>query len=323
MSRAPSPSGVAPSSATASAAAESTSGTLLTPSEGKEGLGYDQCVEPLAHPGWCENLVRASSLASGERVLVVVDEPLVAEGAQLAAAVKDAGGEPRLELWAGERPLRSLPAGVADGARTADVSFFLSQAPRPDEAATRFKLLEAVTEHRGRQIFMGFVDGDLLTGELSEPPPQLSEPAGRLMAALDGAETLRIRGRAGTDLTLRIAGRPWKTDTGPLVAGEMANFPGGEIFVAPHADGAEGVLVVDLTVPYTVEGLVDEPVVIRFEGGRVTSIAGGRAARMLREIVDGAGSGGDVIAELGIGLNHTVRPRGHVMLDEKAGGTAH
>ena len=30
-----------------------------------------------------------------------------------------------------------------------------------------------------------------------------------------------------------------------------------------------------------------------------------------------------MIAELGIGLNHAVRPRGHVMLDEKAGGTAH
>jgi hypothetical protein len=280
-------------------------------------------VERLAHPGWCENLVKASSLASGERVLVVVDEPLVAEGSQLAAAVKDAGGEPRLELWAGERPLRGLPGGVADGARTADVSFFLSQAPRPDEAGTRFKLLESVTEHGGRQIFMGFVDGELLAGELSEPPPKLAEPADRLLAAIDGADTLRIRGQAGTDLTLRVAGRPWRTDTKPLVPGEMANFPGGEIFVAPHADGADGVLVVDLTVPYTVEGLVDEPVVIRFEGGRVTSIEGGRAAEMLRAIVDRAGPGADVIAELGIGLNHTVRPRGHVMLDEKAGGTAH
>ena len=30
-----------------------------------------------------------------------------------------------------------------------------------------------------------------------------------------------------------------------------------------------------------------------------------------------------MIAELGIGLNHAIRPSGHVMLDEKAGGTAH
>ena len=55
----------------------------------------------------------------------------------------------------------------------------------------------------------------------------------------------------------------------------------------------------------------------------MTSIEGGRAASMLRDLVEHAGPGGDVIAELGIGLNSTVKPRGHVMLDEKAAGTAH
>ncbi len=55
----------------------------------------------------------------------------------------------------------------------------------------------------------------------------------------------------------------------------------------------------------------------------MTGIEGGKAAELLRRIVAEAGSGADVIAELGIGLNHAVRPRGHVLLDEKAGGTAH
>ena len=120
-----------------------------------------------------------------------------------------------------------------------------------------------------------------------------------------------------------MAGRPWLTDATPLEAGDFANYPGGEVFVAPHRDGAEGVLVADLTVPYTVEGLVDEPVTLRFAAGRVTSIEGGRAATMLRELVERAGAGADVVAELGIGLNPTIRPRGHVMLDEKAARTAH
>ena len=277
----------------------------------------------MAHPGWCENLVAAGGLKQDERVLVVVDEPLLEEGSQLAAAVKDAGGEPRLELWAGERPLQDAPTGVLAGGRDADLSFFISQAPRGDEAGARFQLMEAVTGHGGRQIFMGLVDGELLRGELSGPPPNLSEAAATVLAQLEGSETIRIRGRAGTDLTLRVSGRPWKTDAGELVPGETANYPGGEVFVAPHADGADGVLVADLTVPYTVEGLVDEPVTLRFERGRVTSIEGGRAADMLRDLVDSAGAGADVIAELGIGLNHAVKPRGHVMLDEKAGGTAH
>jgi leucyl aminopeptidase (aminopeptidase T) len=122
---------------------------------------------------------------------------------------------------------------------------------------------------------------------------------------------------------LRVGGRPWLTDALPLQRGAMANFPGGEVFVAPHRDGADGVLVADLTVPYTIEGLVDEPVRLEFAAGRVTSIEGGRAAAILRELVGRAGAGANVIAELGLGLNPTVRPRGHVMLDEKAAGTAH
>lgn len=273
--------------------------------------------------GWCQNLIEAAAVQPGERVLVVVDEPLTEEGSELAAAVKDVGGAPRLELWAGERPLANAPPGVLEGGAEADVSFFISQAPRGDEAGARFQLMEAVIGHGGRQIFMGLVDGELLRGELSERPPDLAEPARRLIAELQDAETVHIRGTAGTDLTLRVGGRPWLTDAAELEPGHTANFPGGEIFVAPYADGADGVLVADLTVPYTVEGLVDEPVTLRFEGGRVTSIEGGRAADMLRDLVTGAGEGADVIAELGIGLNHAVKPRGHVMLDEKAGGTAH
>ena len=39
---------------------------------------------------------------------------------------------------------------------------------------------------------------------------------------------------------LGVTGRPWISDAMPLVAGQMANYPSGEVFVAPHKDGAEG-----------------------------------------------------------------------------------
>jgi hypothetical protein len=277
----------------------------------------------LSHPGWCENLVLAGSLAQGERVLVVVDEPLAEEGAQLVAAVRDAGGEPRLELWAGERPLARAPDPILEGAQTAELALFLSQEPRADEAGARFQLMETVIGHGGRELYLGLVDGPLLAGELSQPMPDLSGATAQLLSAFEGVETVRVLGAAGTDLTLRVAGRPWRTDAVALSRGEVGNFPGGEIFVAPHADGADGVLVVDLTIPYTVEGFVGAPVTIRFEHGHAASIEGGRAAQMLRELVADAGQGADVIAELGIGLNSSIAPRGHTMLDEKAAQTAH
>lgn len=277
----------------------------------------------LAHPGWCTNLVGAARLQPGERVLVLVDEPLVEEGSQLAAAARAAGADPRLELWAGERPLAIPPAPALEAARTADASLFLAERPLGEEGGARMQLLEAVTGHGGRQIFLGFVDGELLRGELSQPPPNLEAPARALLGALEDVREIHVRGRAGTDLTVRVQGRSWQSDALPLERGGVANYPAGEVFTCPLEDSANGVLVADLTVPYTVAGLVDEPVVLRFERGRVTSIEGGRAAAMLKDLVGRAGDGANVIAELGIGFNPTVSPRGHVMLDEKAANTAH
>jgi hypothetical protein len=269
------------------------------------------------------NLVAAGRLREGERALVVVDEPLVEEGAQLLAAVADAGGRPTLELWSGPRPLDSAPPQALTSAAGADLLLILFQEPLVEEGAARFELGAAVTSRGGRAIMLGFVDGALLRGELSQPAPDLAGRAVALRERLEGAAEVRVRGRAGTDLTLRVAGRPWLSDATPLEAGQYANFPGGEVFVAPHGDGADGVLVADLTVPYTVGGLVDEPVTIRFERGRAISIEGGETARRLCELVAAAGGGANVIAEFGIGLNPTISPRGHVMLDEKAAGTAH
>jgi hypothetical protein len=274
--------------------------------------------------GWRRNLIRASQLRAGEEVLVIVDEPLVEQGSQLSDAFKSAGGQPRLELWTGaDRPLAHAPPGVIEGAKESTLCVFMAAEPIGDEAAARFEVLETMTGHGGRQIYMGLITPELLEGALSESQPDLTGIARGLIDELTGAKEVRITGTAGTDLTLRVEGRPWLTDAKPLEAGDGANFPGGEIFVAPLKDGADGVLVADLTIPYTVDGLVDAPVTLQFEGGRVTSIEGGRAAQMLRELVADAGTGADVIAELGIGIHPGLKPRGHVMLDEKAGRTAH
>jgi hypothetical protein len=276
-----------------------------------------------ATPGWCLNLVRHAQVAAGERAFVLVDEPLEREGGQLADALREAGAEARLVLWAGERPFEHAPAEATGAAASSDVGFHLQQAPRGEEGAARFEVLHAMEGRGGRMLFLGFVDGELLAGELSQPTPDLADVARSLLDQLDGARELHVRGAAGTDLALRVEGRPFLSDAFPLGPGDFGNYPGGEVFTAPLEDSAEGVLVADVTVPYTVEGLVDEPVRMTFEHGRVTAIEGGRAADLLRTLVEEAGEGANVIAELGIGFYPDLPPRGHVMLDEKAAGTAH
>jgi hypothetical protein len=274
-------------------------------------------------PVWAANYISAGRLVPGERVLVVVDEPLAVEGAQLAAAVADAGGVPQLELWAGQRPFTEPPLRVAEAARETDLCIFISQEPRSDEAGARIALNDIVRAHGGRELYSGLIDRGLLEGELSRPAPDLEDAARSLLDQLEGRETVRVTAPAGTDLTFRIGDRRWQTDCTPIEPGEFHNYPHGEVSVSPLEDGADGVLVADLTVPYTVEGLVDAPVELRFEGGSVTSIEGGQAARMLRELVEETGDSGRVLAELGIGLNHSIKPFGHVLFDEKAGATAH
>jgi Thermophilic metalloprotease (M29) len=277
----------------------------------------------VAENGWTQNLIAALRLEPGERVAIVMDEPLAREADEFAAAARDLGAEPEVRIWKGERPLAHAPEDILDAATRADVALHIQQAPWGEEAAARFELLEAVTGHDGRMIFMGLVDGELLRGELSQPAPNLADKAQTLLTALEGAKEIHVRAPGGTDLVLGVEGRPFHTDALPLEPGQMANYPGGEVFCSPLETEANGVLVADLTVPYTVEGLVDEPVRITFEGGRVTAIEGGEAAALLRKLVDDAGQGADVIAELGIGFYPGLEPRGHVMLDEKAAGTAH
>jgi leucyl aminopeptidase (aminopeptidase T) len=278
----------------------------------------------LVTDGWIPNLVGWSKAQPGERVLVVADALNAAEGEQLAEALRAHGCETSTVLWAGDdRPWTTTPQRIVDAARDVDLYIFLHMDVMGAEAGARFGLMEPVTSRGGRALFLGFVDGELLRGELSLPQPDLRAVADDLLRQLEGARELHVRGAAGTDLRLRVEGRSWLTDAYGTEPGHAANFPGAEVFVAPLEDSANGVLVADLTVPYTVEGLVDEPVTLRFEHGRVTSIEGGRAADLLRTLVEEAGAGADVIAELGIGFNPTVTPRGHIMLDEKAGKTAH
>jgi hypothetical protein len=274
--------------------------------------------------GWCDNYLAAAHVRPGERLRIVVDEPFANEGEELAAAARLLGAEARIACYPAARPILESTAELMDTAVWADVSITLMQRTYVEEQPSGRALLQVLLSHGGRALSSPGIDRETLLGELSQPMADVEPGARTLLAAVEGARELHIRGAAGTDLRLRVDGRRWVDDALPLEPGHVANFPGGEICIAPLADGAEGVLVADLTIPVGPrEKLLAEPVVLRFEGGRARSIEGGEAGDALRRLVEESGEGADVIAELGIGLNPAIRVRGHVLFDEKAAGTAH
>src|SRR5215210_5773039 len=140
--------------------------------------------------GWTANYLAAGRLQRGERLLVVVDEPLLEPGMQLVAAARDAGGDPRLELWTGERPLAAPPPAVVAAAAHGGLCIFIAQEPRRDEAGARIQLAEIVEANGGRELYSGLVDRQLLEGELSTAPPELAGAARKVLSQLDGKRTL-------------------------------------------------------------------------------------------------------------------------------------
>ena len=143
----------------------------------------------MAHAGWTQNLIAAGRLQEGERVLVVVDESLAGEGSELLAAVAGRGRASRGSSSgraSGRSPRRRSPSSTRPRPPTSRSSSRRSRCP--SEGGARFSLLQTVTGHGGRQIFLGFVDGELLRGELSQPGADLEQPARDLLAQLEGAE---------------------------------------------------------------------------------------------------------------------------------------
>jgi Thermophilic metalloprotease (M29) len=254
-----------------------------------------------------------------EQVIVAVDEALRCKAKRLVAALEAAGARTQLVLLP-PRSLETASPELLEAAHRADAWISLWERPRRFTAA-QHELIRTLRDGGARMLGMPLVNQELLADELSRPLPDL-EPAARLLLnALDGATEICIRGDAGTDLTLDIERQDWQTDALPLQAGGIANHPGGEVFTLPRT--ANGRLVADLTVPYVSDTLLETPIVIEFVDGRATSIEGDAAAERLRGLVANAEGPADRVAELGIGLNPTLSPRGHVLIDEKVAGTAH
>jgi len=126
---------------------------------------------------------------------------------------------------------------------------------------------------------------------------------------------VRITSALGTDLRLRIDGRPVHVD--------IDDLPGGEVYVAPHEDSAEGIAVIDRR---TIRGTLVEDLRLAFSGGRLVEIdaPNQQGADLLRELLHASSGDKDLIAEFALGLNPGLtEPLGEIALDEKIGGSVH
>ncbi len=281
-------------------------------------------------PRWAVNVIHTCmGIQPGEKVLIVVDEPLAeARDALLGEALVAQPGE----LWSytipnAVRPFREYPPGLLRLAKDVDVVILLLASVEPfHELPAWVAAREVIRSGPARFGAGAYIDQSILDHELSADYEQIAAQTQTLARWLSGRAAVHITTSLGTDLRLSVAGREWRTDTGLLRGrGVYGNLPAGEVYVAPVEDSAHGVLVIDKSLP----GLVlDEPVRLEFAGGRVAHIDGGRGAEYLRNAIADAeqkphGEGARVLAELGIGTNPQARLQGNIITDEKVAGTIH
>jgi len=276
-------------------------------------------------PQWAVNIIHTCmGLQHGEKILIIVDEPLSnAREALLAEAIK---ADPS-ELWSytfpnTARPFSEYPPQLLTTATLMDVVVLLLASIDPAKETSAWVAgREALRKSKVRSGLGAYIDQSILDLELSADYEQIAAHTLSLAERLRGSSNARVTTDLGTDLSMSLTGREWKTDTGMLRGqGVWGNLPAGEIYIAPIEDSAEGVLVIDKCFPGL---LLSEPVRLVFEKGRVTQIEGGAGAEYLERAIAQHGDSTRVIAELGIGTNPQARLQGNIITDEKVLGTIH
>ena len=276
-------------------------------------------------PQWVTNIVHTCmALQRGEKLLVVVDEPLSdARDALLTEAIKTGPAE----LWSytfpnASRPFREYPASLLTLFTQVDaVVLLLASMDTPKELPAWTAGKVVVLSSRARAGWGAFIDQSVLDCEMSADYEQIAAFTLSLAERLRGSSSAHVTTTLGTDLHMSLVGREWRAETGKLRGrGVYGNLPAGEIYIAPNEDSAEGVLVIDKCLPGL---LLSEPVKLVFEKGRVKQIEGGEGARYLENAITQHGDATRIIAELGIGTNTKARLQGNILTDEKVLGTIH
>jgi len=284
----------------------------------------------MSYPRWVENIVDVCmAIQPGERVLLVTDEPMAIMRQQLVERIAQVGVS---ELWSytlpdATRPLPHYPAALYDLVANLDVVLIFEHRRNPEvETPRALEMLQALERGHARWASGPMINESILDHELNADYEQIAALTNRLGERLDGHSYVRLTTALGTDLELEITGRPVMRDTGlfhtPRAHG---NLPAGECYVAPLEDRTNGVFVVDKSYPGI---LIQEPIYLTVERGRVVEITGGAEAEKLLDILrDGErkpfGEGCRVVCELGIGTNPNARLQGNVLTDEKVMGTVH
>jgi 2,5-dihydroxypyridine 5,6-dioxygenase len=129
-------------------------------------------------------------------------------------------------------------------------------------------------------------------------------------ARLARAQEVRITSAAGTDLTMRVGGRPALAHCGVADGPGQFDFWGGAMVeIAPHEGSAEGTLVLATGDHiFHLGRYIEQPLRLTIAHGRVVAIEGGLDAELLRRYLDDLHEdGARLVGHIAWGTDHRAR----------------
>lgn len=251
------------------------------------------------------------TVKEGDSVLVIADDlhrrhaqalagVAVSQGARVVVA--DVSPEVSAALASIEYPMEPGPH-LAAAMVNSDVIIITTIL----EWANRFAHVNPVSAAVARGAKIASVEEGMGSWDLTiEDIEATTDRAERIMAAMEGASTVRVTSPAGTDVTVSIAGRP------PLKVVPVKE-PGimmgpiplwGEVAYAAVEDKTNGTLVFDgVMLGVGVSGNLPEPIVVKVKDGRAYDIQGGAAADALKYAFSMSDENANTVAEFAIGTS--------------------
>jgi leucyl aminopeptidase (aminopeptidase T) len=204
----------------------------------------------------------------------------------------------------------------------------------PKRLAARAKASEPITEAflknnvRSVEVGNGLYPQDWLAKRYEMTPEDLAKTfwggvnvdytdlqarGAQVSAALAAGNEIHIKDANGTDLKVRVQGRPYGVSDGIISAEDLKKgpaglnvyLPAGEVYVTPVPGTAEGKVVRALD---HYQGLEINNLTMTFAAGKLTSLTGsGPGFEKMKAAYDAAGEGKDLFAVVDFGINPNVK----------------
>lgn len=268
-------------------------------------------------------LQRCGNVRAEERVVIICDystrdiTQLLRQRAVMVTPAVQTIEIPSLRMH-GEEP----PVDAAQAMRRADLCIGLTKMSMAHSAARM-----TAAQHGVRYLSLPDYSLSLLADvSLRVNFRQQGLIARQIADAFTHGYEVVITSMAGTHLTLRIDHRignccPGYVDT----PGALGSPPDVESNISPLEDSAKGILVVDGSIPCPEIGLLQRPITLFLDAGRIVDIHGAAdVVETLHHLLERVGSpNAYVLAECGVGLNPLAQLAGVMLIDEGVAGSMH